>query len=211
MDEIAELVGVTPAEVSAPPPSTTCSTPKPVGTHVVSVCTNIACMLSGAAELLEHAESSLWDATRVAPPPTASFTLEEAECLADCGRAPCVQVNHRFVGAQTAESFDRLVDELRAGRPVAESPAPRHPDPGPTRRWACAPIRRQDRPAERAAMADGHRPNGRPPATKADGSGRWPSPKHRRSSPAGSSYDDSHTLERYLATGGYEGLRKALA
>ena len=23
-------------------------------------------------------------------------------------------------------------------------------------------------------------------------------------------YDDSHTLERYLATGGYEGLRKAL-
>ena len=24
-------------------------------------------------------------------------------------------------------------------------------------------------------------------------------------------YDDSHTLERYLATGGYEGLRRALA
>ena len=24
-------------------------------------------------------------------------------------------------------------------------------------------------------------------------------------------YEDSHTLERYLATGGYEGLRKALA
>ena len=23
-------------------------------------------------------------------------------------------------------------------------------------------------------------------------------------------YEDSHTLERYLATGGYEGLRKAL-
>ncbi len=24
-------------------------------------------------------------------------------------------------------------------------------------------------------------------------------------------FDDSHTLERYLATGGYEGLRRALA
>ena len=44
------------------------------------------------------------------------FTLEEAECLADCDRAPCVQVNHRFVGDQTPESFDPLVDDLRAGR-----------------------------------------------------------------------------------------------
>jgi hypothetical protein len=44
------------------------------------------------------------------------FTLEEAECLADCDRTPCVQVNHRFVGAQTPESFDTLLEDLRAGR-----------------------------------------------------------------------------------------------
>jgi hypothetical protein len=43
------------------------------------------------------------------------ITLEEAECLADCDRTPCVQVNHRFVGAQTPESFDQLMAELRAG------------------------------------------------------------------------------------------------
>ena len=43
------------------------------------------------------------------------FTLEESECLADCDRTPCVQVNHRYVGAQSPESFDRLVGDLRSG------------------------------------------------------------------------------------------------
>ena len=35
--------------------------------------------------------------------------------IADCGRAPCLAVNHRFVGDVTPESFDTLVDGLRAG------------------------------------------------------------------------------------------------
>jgi len=51
-----------------------------------------------------------------------AITLEEAECLADCDRAPCVQVNHRYVGAQTPESFDQLVGDLRSGARDAEIP-----------------------------------------------------------------------------------------
>jgi hypothetical protein len=41
--------------------------------------------------------------------------LEESECLADCDRTPCVQVNHRYVGGQTAETFDQLLVDLRSG------------------------------------------------------------------------------------------------
>ena len=52
------------------------------------------------------------------------FTLEEAECLADCGRAPCLQVNHRFFGDVTNEAFDRLTEDLAAGRLSDE--VPRH-------------------------------------------------------------------------------------
>ena len=36
--------------------------------------------------------------------------------------APCVQVNHRYVGAQTPASFDQLVADLRAGARDAEIP-----------------------------------------------------------------------------------------
>jgi NADH-quinone oxidoreductase subunit E len=64
--------------------------------------------------LLEHAESALG----VRAGGTTSdgvFTLEESECLADCDRTPCVQVNHRFMGAQSAESFDQLLADLRSG------------------------------------------------------------------------------------------------
>ncbi len=121
MADIAGLVGVTPTEVFGTASFYDMLHTEPVGTHLVAVCTNIACLLNGAAELLEHACGSLG----VRPGGTVAdgtITLEEAECLADCDRAPCVQVNHRFVGAQTPETFDRLVDELRSGQRAADIP-----------------------------------------------------------------------------------------
>jgi hypothetical protein len=50
------------------------------------------------------------------------FTLEEAECLADCDHPPCVQVNHRFVRTTTTEKFDELIDELKGGGRAEEIP-----------------------------------------------------------------------------------------
>ncbi len=76
--------------------------------------TSRAC-LSGRCEVLEHAEQSL-GINVGGTTADGVITLEEAECLADCDRAPCVQVNHRFVGAQTNETFDQLVADLRSGR-----------------------------------------------------------------------------------------------
>ncbi|MGD0748672.1 MAG: NAD(P)H-dependent oxidoreductase subunit E [Acidimicrobiales bacterium] len=114
VEEIAELCGVTAAEVQGTATFYDMLHTEPVGTYVVSVCTNIACMLGGALELLEHAESSL--GVRAGGTTTDGvFTLEESECLADCDRTPCVQVNHRYVGAQTPESFDALLGDLRSG------------------------------------------------------------------------------------------------
>jgi NADH-quinone oxidoreductase subunit E len=114
VEEIASLVGVTPAEVIGTASFYEMLRTKPVGRYVVSVCTNIACMLRGAYELLEHCERRLGVRTG-ATTADAMFTLEEAECIADCGRAPCLQVNHRFFGNLTPGSFDRLVDDLRRG------------------------------------------------------------------------------------------------
>jgi NADH-quinone oxidoreductase E subunit len=114
IEEIGELCGVTAAEVRGTASFYDMLHTEPVGTYVVSVCTNIACMLGGALELLEHAEGTL--GVRAGGTTTDGvFTLHEAECLADCDRTPCVQVNHRYVGAQTAQSFDRLLEDLRSG------------------------------------------------------------------------------------------------
>jgi NADH-quinone oxidoreductase subunit E len=96
---------------------------EPVGRYVVAVCTNIACMLSGAYELLEHAQSRL-GITVGQTTPDGLFTIEEAECLAGCDIAPCVQVNHRFFGPMDNEGFDTLVGELGSG--VHDANVPHH-------------------------------------------------------------------------------------
>ena len=119
--EIAELVGLAPAEVLGTASFYDMLHTEPVGRYLVAVCTNIACLLRGAYELLEHAEEHL-DIRTGGTTADGMFTLEEAECLADCGRAPVCQVNHRFFGDLTPESFDTLVGELRAGRHDAEVP-----------------------------------------------------------------------------------------
>jgi NADH-quinone oxidoreductase subunit E len=115
VSEIAELCGVTAAEVRGTATFYDMLHTEPVGTYAVAVCTNIACLLVGALELLEHAESTL-GVRAGGTTPDGVFTLHEAECLADCDQTVCVQVNHRYVGGQTPESFDALVEDLRAGR-----------------------------------------------------------------------------------------------
>ncbi len=121
MEDIAELTGVTAAEVRGTASFYDMLHTEPVGRYVVAVCTNIACLLGGAEELLEHAQHTL-GVHAGGTTADGAITLEEAECLADCDRVPCVQVNHRFVGAQTPESFDQLVADLRAGTRSADIP-----------------------------------------------------------------------------------------
>ena len=115
LSEIGELCGVTAAEVRGTATFYDMLHTEPVGKYVVAVCTNIACLLGGALELLEHAESKL-GVRAGGTTPDGVFTLHEAECLADCDKTVCVQVNHRYVGAQSPASFDTLLDDLRAGR-----------------------------------------------------------------------------------------------
>jgi NADH-quinone oxidoreductase E subunit len=151
MSEIAHLCGVTAAEVRGTASFYDMLHTEPVGTYVVAVCTNIACMLGGALELLEHAESALGvraGGTTV----DGVFTLHEAECLADCDRTPCVQVNHRYVGAQTPESFDQLVADLREGK-LSET-VPPHGTLVRVRRSVGLQADRDEVAAERSRMAE---------------------------------------------------------
>ena len=121
MEEIAGLVGVTAAEVRGTATFYDMLHTEPVGRYLVSICTNIACLLGGAEELLAHAERTLGvRAGRTTP--DGVITLEDAECLAGCDRAPCVTVNHRYVGGLSADAFDQLVADLRAGRRGDEIP-----------------------------------------------------------------------------------------
>ena len=123
MEHIAELIGVTPAEVLG-----TCSfyemfKREPVGEYLVNVCTNIACMLLGGEELLHHLEDRL-GITSGSTTADGRFTLEDVECIAACTEAPCLQVNYRYFNKVTPDDADALIDDLQHGRRAHE--VPRH-------------------------------------------------------------------------------------
>jgi NADH-quinone oxidoreductase subunit E len=85
-------------------------TTKPRGRYNVQVCTNIACMLRGGEELLEHCEKKLG----IGHKETTSdglFSLEEVECIGGCSWAPAVQVNYDFHENLTTEKMDRVLAE----------------------------------------------------------------------------------------------------
>lgn len=138
MAHIADLVGITPAEVLG-----TCTfyemfKLEPVGRYVINVCTNISCLLNGGEDLLHHAEKKLG----IKAGNTTSdglFTIEEVECIAACTEAPALQVNYRYCHKVSDADFDQLVDDLRSG---ARTDIPPHGTLG---------LVRQHIPADRAA------------------------------------------------------------
>lgn len=121
MEHIAELVGVTPAQVLG-----TCSfyemfKREPIGKYAINICTNISCQIMGGEELLHHAEHKL-GIKAGSTTPDGLFTIEDVECIAACTEAPCLQVNYRYRHRITHEEFDQLVDDLAAGRLDDEVP-----------------------------------------------------------------------------------------
>ena len=122
MAHIGELVGATPAEVYGTASFYEMFKFHPVGRYVINICGTMSCALMGADELMHHAEHTL--GVRVGGTTSdGMFTLERAECQAACTEAPCLQTNYRYSFRVTPESFDRLVDDLRAGRLADEVPA----------------------------------------------------------------------------------------
>lgn len=115
MEHIAELLGITPAEVLGSASFYEMLKRHDMGTYAINICHGIACYLLGAEDLIHHAEATLGIR---AGGTTADhkFTLEGVECIAACTEAPCLQVNYRYAHKVTNADFDQLVADLRAGR-----------------------------------------------------------------------------------------------
>ncbi len=115
MSEIAELTKTSPVEVLGAASFYDMLHTEPVGTYLLGVCTNIACLLQGGEELLESAKEvfgvEVGETTE-----DGKFTLEEVECLALCDQAPCAVVNYRYFGSLDRAALERLRDDLVAGR-----------------------------------------------------------------------------------------------
>ena len=89
---------------------------KPMGKYTISVCSNISCMLCGAEDILKHLEDRLGIKTSETTADGKYTLLREGECLAACGNAPMLQINHeRYYENLTIEKVDKIIDALDKG------------------------------------------------------------------------------------------------
>jgi len=110
--EVAKRIGVQPLQVEEVYTYYSMLHKKPLGKYHVQVCTNISCLLTGGAELWEHACKKLGIGHKEVTA-DGQISLEEVECMGACSWAPAVQVNYDFHHFVTPEKLDRLIDSLR--------------------------------------------------------------------------------------------------
>lgn len=83
----------------------------PVGTHKISVCTNISCMLRGSDAVVEHLQTKLGIKLGETTA-DGRFTLKEVECLGACVNAPMMQVGRSYYELLTPVIIDTVLEQL---------------------------------------------------------------------------------------------------
>ena len=112
ISELAQRLDLTELEVRNVISYYSMLTTKPRGKYNVQVCTNIACMLRGGEELLDHCRKKLGIGHK-GTTAEGFFSLEEVECIGGCSWAPAVQVNYDFHENLTTETMDKVLDEYK--------------------------------------------------------------------------------------------------
>jgi len=115
LKEIAGLLDLTTAEVEAVASFYSMYRLRPTGTHVVSVCTNLACTLRGAREVYEAAHQAAGMRHGQELSDDELITLHEEECLGVCDFAPVAQINFANHDNVTPERMRELIAGLRDG------------------------------------------------------------------------------------------------
>ncbi len=114
--EVADLFGMTPAEVQSLVTFYYMYHRKPVGRYVVKVCRSISCWLRGSEGVEKRFCEELGVETGEMTE-DGMFTVLHGECLAGCVNAPLVQVNDRYVEDCTPDRVPGLIEQLRKGDP----------------------------------------------------------------------------------------------
>jgi NADH-quinone oxidoreductase E subunit len=109
MQEVANVLDLTPAYVKGVVTFYTMYHQHPVGKYFVQVCTTSPCGVCGAEDVvrafLKHTKCEELGTTS----PDGRFTVIEVECLGACGFATPVMINSEFVESVTPDTVPAIV------------------------------------------------------------------------------------------------------
>ncbi|HMN31025.1 MAG TPA: NADH-quinone oxidoreductase subunit NuoE, partial [Caldilineaceae bacterium] len=183
-NELAEMLGLEPAEVGAIVGFYNMFHEEPKGEFHIEVCTNVPCMLRGAGACMHHLEEKLGihHGEKTAD---GQFALDHMECLGACGNAPMVAVTEQSSGRiryfeemRTDADVDKFLTVLKNGHGFVS-----------IERWT--------------------------PAKDPEGAGQPAGPwtvggMETRYLTARVEKPASHTIEGYMADGGYETAQRVV-
>jgi len=108
--EIAEFLGLTPADVIDAASFYEEFWLHRKGKNVVAVCRSIACEFCGSDAITKACKDKLGIGLHETTDDD-QFTLVELECLGSCGTAPVALINHTLHENVTPERMQELIDE----------------------------------------------------------------------------------------------------
>jgi len=112
LEEVAEFLELTPAEVLDAASFYEEFWLKPKGRHTIAVCRSIACEFCGHKEITdavrERLSVDIGDTTD-----DGRFTLVELECIGACGGAPAVLVDEDLLEHCSPHKITQIIDSLR--------------------------------------------------------------------------------------------------
>jgi NADH-quinone oxidoreductase subunit E len=118
IEQVACVMRLTPGYLTAVATFYDMFETTPKGRVDVYVCTNISCSLRGADRIY----AAMLDAAGTDP----DFHVKSFECLGACDIAPMASVDGEYVGPLEEADCARIVEDVKAGRPVLESKQLRH-------------------------------------------------------------------------------------
>jgi len=108
LDEIANYLGMTSAELDSLATFYNLIYRRPVGRHVILICDSVSCYVMGYEPMLAHLNRrlgiNLGETTA-----DGRFTLIPIACLGACDHAPAMMIDDDFHGDLTPERIDAIL------------------------------------------------------------------------------------------------------
>ncbi len=94
---------------------------KPVGKHVIEICTTTPCWLRGSDDIVAAATDEL-GVKMGQTTDDGEFTLLEVECAGACVNAPVCAIHKEYYEDLTPDSMRQIIKDLKAGKELKAGP-----------------------------------------------------------------------------------------
>ncbi|MBI5639874.1 MAG: NADH-quinone oxidoreductase subunit NuoE [Nitrospirae bacterium] len=85
---------------------------RPMGRHLVQLCTNVSCMILGAEKLVDFLKNR-YGLEAGGMSSDGRFSLVIMECIGACGTAPAMLVNNDFYENLTEKYIEEILEKYR--------------------------------------------------------------------------------------------------